>query len=104
MSEPPSKIPLNSDDPGLRAPSVAAIEKGVEVATWLGCGAILLIPGRLGSGARLQYGYEISWQRFTTELKKAIPAAERAKVILTPENVWNKFLVSPLEMRAFIDQ
>ena len=33
-----------------------------------------------------------------------IPAAERAKIILTPENVWSKFLLSPLEMRAFVDQ
>jgi L-ribulose-5-phosphate 3-epimerase len=37
-------------------------------------------------------------------LAKCLPAAEKNKVILTPENVWNKFLVSPLEMRAFVDQ
>ena len=37
-------------------------------------------------------------------MRKAIPHAEQAKVYLTPENVWNKFLVSPLEMRAFVDQ
>jgi Sugar phosphate isomerases/epimerases len=49
-------------------------------------------------------GYEATWERFTAELKKALPAAEKNRVLLTPENVWNKFLVSPLEMRAFIDQ
>ena len=38
------------------------------------------------------------------ELKKVIPAAQAARVLLTPENVWNKFLLSPLEMRAFVDQ
>ena len=38
------------------------------------------------------------------EFRRLIPDAEREKVYLTPENVWNKFLLSPLEMRAFVDQ
>jgi hexulose-6-phosphate isomerase len=104
ISGPLANNPLNSDDPDARARGVATIVKSVEVATWLGCGALLLVPGRLGNGARFQYGYEVTWQRFTEGLKLAIPAAERAGVLLTPENVWNKFLVSPLEMRAFVDQ
>ncbi len=102
--QPLGSAPLNSPDADVRARGVAAIEKAVEFATYLDCGALLLVPGRLGTGARFEVGYEATWERFTTELKKAIPAAERAKVILTPENVWNKFLVSPLEMRSFIDQ
>ena len=96
--------PLNSGDPAVRARGVEAIEKAIRVAGWLGCGALLLVPGRLGGGPRFEYGYEITWKRFTAELQKAIPAAAKARVLLTPENVWNKFLVSPLEMRAFIDQ
>lgn len=104
VSEALQKNPLNSDSDESRARGVAAIVRSVEVARQLGCGALLLYPGRLGSGARLDVGYEATWERFTAELKKAIPAAERAKVYLNPENVWNKFLVSPLEMRAFVDQ
>lgn len=104
VSEALQKNPLNSDSAESRARGVAAIVRSVEVARQLGCGALLLYPGRLGSGARLDVGYEATWQRFTAELKKAIPAAERAKVYLNPENVWNKFLVSPLETRAFVDQ
>lgn len=104
VSGPFDKSPLNSPDPEARARGVEALEKAISLAPHLGCGALLLVPGRLGSGPRFNVGYEDTWQRFTAELKKAIPAAEQAKVILTPENVWNKFLVSPLEMRAFIDQ
>jgi L-ribulose-5-phosphate 3-epimerase len=37
-------------------------------------------------------------------LTKVIPDAERARVFLNPENVSNKFLLSPLEMRSFVDQ
>ena len=104
VSEPLHENPLNHDSAEVRARGVAAINRSVEIATALNCGALLLYPGRLGNGAKLDVGYELTWERFTAELKKCIPAAARARVYLNPENVWNKFLVSPLEMRAFVDQ
>lgn len=102
--QPLARNPLNSPDPEVRARGVETIRKAIEFAAYLNCGALLLVPGRLGNGAKFQIGYQATWERFTIELKKAIPAAEQAEVLLTPENVWNKFLVSPLEMRAFVDQ
>lgn len=104
VSEPFQKYPLNSDDAAVREKGVEALRRAIGIATEIGCEALLLYPVRLGSGPRLQYGYEVTWQRLTAELKKAIPDAERARVYLDPENVWNKFLLSPLEMRAFVDQ
>jgi len=96
--------PLNSPDPAVRARGVQVIRKMIEFAGYLDCGALLLVPARIGTGAQFEVGYEVTWERCTSELKKILPDAERAKVLLTPENVWNKFLVSPLEMRQFIDQ
>jgi L-ribulose-5-phosphate 3-epimerase len=104
VSEPFRKFPLNSDDPAVRDQGIEALRRAIGIATQIGCEALLLYPVRLGSGPKLQYGYEVTWQRLTAELKKAIPDAERAKVYLNPENVWNKFLLSPLEMRSFVDQ
>ena len=104
VSEPLSKNPLTSEDPAARARGVEAIRTAIQIAKYMNCGALLLYPGRLGSGAKLNYGYEITWERFTAELRKLLPDAEREKVLLNPENVWNKFLVSPIEMRAFVDQ
>lgn len=104
VSDPLRNNPLNSDSAEARARGVAAINRSVELARQLDCGALLLYPGRLGSGAKLEVGYETTWERFTVELKKNIAAAEHARVYLNPENVWNKFLLSPLEMRAFVDQ
>jgi L-ribulose-5-phosphate 3-epimerase len=101
---PLGSAPLNSPDPEVRSRGLAAIRKAIEFAGYLDCGALLLVPGRVGSGARFQVGYETTWQRITAELKKVIPDAERAKVMLTLENVSNRFLVSPLEMRDFVDQ
>ena len=104
VSQPLGRHPLNSPEASVRAQGVADIERATEIAAALGCGALLLVPGRLGNGAKLVVGYEETWKLFTGELSKCLPAAEKNRVILTPENVWNKFLVSPLEMRSFVDQ
>lgn len=82
--------PLNSPDPAVRGRGLAAIRKALEFAGCLGCGALLLVPGRVGSGARFEVGYETTWERFTSELRKVIPDAERARVLLTIENVSNQ--------------
>jgi len=104
VGDPLQKNPLNSPSQEVRTKGVMAIQRTVELANQLGCSAVLLYPCRLGNGPKMEVGYETTWQRVTRELKKAVPAAQKAKVILTPENVWNKFLVSPLEMRTFLDQ
>lgn len=63
-----------------------------------------MVPGRVGSLNGEIIGYQTSWDRFTTELKKVLASAEQARVILAIENVSNKFLLSPLDKRAFVDQ
>ena len=103
-SSPLSKAPLNSADPGLRAKGVDTIRQAIDFARKLNCGAILLYPGHVGYGPKLEVGYQDTWDRFTAELRKVVPDAEHSRVTLTMENVWNKFLLSPLEMRAFVDQ
>lgn len=96
--------PLNDPSAEVRAAGAAAIEKAIEFATYLPCPALLLVPARLGAGPKFRVGYQDTWNRVTAELRKLVPHAAKARVILGPENVWNKFLVSPLEMRSFVDQ
>ena len=104
VSEPLHQNPLNAADAAVRARGVEAIRRGIAIAADLNCGALLLYAVRLGSGAKLEVGSQDTWDRYTAELTKVVPDAERAKVLLNPENVWNKFLLSPLEMRSFVDQ
>jgi hexulose-6-phosphate isomerase len=104
VSEPLHQNPLNSADPAVRARGVEAIRRAIAIATDLNCGALLLYAVRVGSGARFEAGSQETWDRYAAELTKVIPDATSAKVLLNPENVWNKFLLSPLEMRAFVDQ
>jgi L-ribulose-5-phosphate 3-epimerase len=104
VSRPLAANPINSPDPAIRARGQAALHKCIELAHHARCGALLIYPARLGSGATFQIGSQDTWDRVTEAFRKAIPAARQAQVLLTPENVWNKFLLSPLEMRAFVDQ
>jgi len=104
VSEALHQNPLNAADPAVRARGVEAMRRAIAIATDLNCGAVLLYAVRLGAGARMEYGSQETWDRFTAELAKVVPDAERAQVSLNPENVSNKFLLSPLEMRTFVDQ
>ncbi|MEN6601520.1 MAG: sugar phosphate isomerase/epimerase family protein [Bryobacteraceae bacterium] len=104
VSRPFSKCPLNDPDPAVRAQGVDVIKKSIDIAHALNSGTILLVPSRVGSGPQLTHRYEDTWKLTGEELRKTISHAAQAKVILTLENVWNKFLLSPLEMRAFVDQ
>ena len=104
VSQPLHQNPLNAPDPAVRARGVEAIRRTISIAGDLNCGAVLLYAVRLGSGAKLEVGSQETWDRYTAELTKLIPDAERAKIFLDPENVWNKFLLSPPEIRSFVDQ
>lgn len=104
VSRPFAKCPLNDPDPALRAQGVDVIRKSVDIARTLGAGTLLLVPSRVGQGATLMHRYEDTWKRTSEELRKAVAHAASAKVTLTLENVWNRFLLSPLEMRSFVDQ
>jgi L-ribulose-5-phosphate 3-epimerase len=104
VSQPLSVTPLNHEDPEVRAKGVAVLHQAIDLAKTVNCGALLIVPGRLGNGPKFVYSYQDTWDRVTAEFRKVIPHAAQARVLLTPENVWNKFLVSPLEMKTFIDQ
>jgi len=47
--------------------------------------------------------YDVAYERALSALKELAPVAEELKVSIGVENVWNKFLLSPMEMRDFID-
>jgi hexulose-6-phosphate isomerase len=99
-----AQTPLNHPDPAVRAKGVAGLGRGIRIASLLGTDSILVVPGEVGWGDKMQYGYEITWERVSAELPKVIPDAEKANVFLNFEEVWNRFLTSPLDMRRFVDQ
>ena len=75
------------------------IARGLEIAEHLGVDAILLHPGQLTADNR----YDAAYEHALESLRKMAPVAEKHKVAIAVENVWNRFLLSPIEMRDFVD-
>jgi L-ribulose-5-phosphate 3-epimerase len=96
-----------SADPATRAKAQGILERQITLAGELGVDAILVIPGSVGvdfiAGCEV-VPYEVAWERATAFIREALPSAQKARVRLCVENVWNKFLLSPIEMRRFVAQ
>lgn len=82
------------------------VKKQLDAASILGVDTILVIPGAVGvdfiPGAEV-VEYDIAYDMALSAVKELAVYAEEKKVSIGIENVWNKFLLSPLEMRDFID-
>lgn len=97
---------LNDADEAVRSKAQDIVKKQLEVASILGCQSILVIPGCVNAEFAAPgkvMDYETCYNRSLESIRKVKDYAESCKVEIGLENVWNKFLLSPLEMRQFID-
>jgi L-ribulose-5-phosphate 3-epimerase len=98
---------LSSADSAQRKAAVKFTRKYIEIAHWLRVPTILVVPGAVDVGWDLSVPvtpYQQVWDNATKSLRKLLPVAEDHEVTLALENVWNKFLLGPVEFRTFIDQ
>lgn len=97
---------LTSDDPAEREEAHRIIVSQLRAAKALGADTILVIPGSVSVEfvpERPIVSYDVCWDRALAAMKRLAPIAEEYGVHIGIENVWNKFLLSPLEMRNFVD-
>ena len=94
------KFLLSDPDPGVRGEGLAALKLSLEDANAYGCDTVLLVPGRVSETV----SYDDCWKRTVEEIKMAIPLAEQLNVKIAIENVWNNFLLSPIEATNYVDQ
>jgi len=94
------RYPLASMDAATREKGAAIISKSLEVANWMGVDTILVVPGVVNADAPYDEVYKYALEG----LKALAPEAERRGVYIGVENVWNKFLLSPLEFARFVDE
>lgn len=93
--------PLNSPDPAVVQKGRDGMLTSIRNAQAWGASTVLLVPAVVSPTAS---SYQEAWDKSTAEIKKLLPVAEKAKVVIAVENVWNKFLLSPLEMARYVDQ
>ena len=97
--------PLTANDPVIQQKAIEICRRQLDAAALLGCDTILVIPGQVGSldGSGEVVPYDVAYDRAFSVITQLALYAEEKKVTIAIENVWNKFLLSPLEMRNFID-
>ncbi len=92
------KYPLSSGDAGVVEKSLEGMRTSLRNAKLWGSEAVLLVPGVVNP----ETSYLEAWTRSQREIRKLIPLAAELKVVISLEEVWNKFLLSPLEMKKYI--
>lgn len=96
---------LVSDDKKIATHAKDIIVKQLDIAAILGADTILVIPGYVGSPfAPGIVPYDLAYERAQKAIGHLTAYAKSVKVSIGVENVWNKFLLSPLEMRRFVDE
>lgn len=97
---------MTSESEANRTKAIDVCKKQLELAAVLGVDTILVIPGAVGvdfiPGCEV-VDYDKAYDRALEAIGALALEAEKAGVSIGIENVWNKFLLSPLEMRSFID-
>jgi L-ribulose-5-phosphate 3-epimerase len=91
--------PLSSPDENVRAEGLAGLVGAIEDAAFYGCETVLLVPGVVSK----EVSYEQCFERSQVEVLKAIPLAEKLKVKICIETVWNEFITKPEQMIKYVD-
>jgi L-ribulose-5-phosphate 3-epimerase len=94
------KFPLSSNDPAVVEKSLAGMRTSLHNAKLWGSDVVLLVPAVVNP----QTSYHDAWTRSQKHIRTLIPLAEELKVVIAIEEVWNKFLLSPLEMAKYIEE
>jgi len=98
---------LSHPDEKVRAKGLEALLGAIKDAETVGADTVLLVPGQVReetfNGKKEQVTYEQCNERSQAEVKKALPAAEKAKVKIAIEVVWNNFITKPEQLVQYVD-
>jgi len=92
--------PFPGPDPKIVKKSIAGMENALRCANAIGASTVLLVPTRLTE----TFSYADAYKRSQQYVRELIPTAKEMRVVIAIENVWNKFLLSPLEFARYLDE
>lgn len=98
---------LVSDSPEIRAKAKGIVKRQLEIAALLGADTILVVPGYVGCDFAAEpekIRYDVAYERSQEAIAGLAPLAAQLKVTIGIENVWNRFLLSPLETKRFVEE
>jgi L-ribulose-5-phosphate 3-epimerase len=93
-------FPMSSPDKAVVSKSVEGLEISLRNARELGAEVVLLVPAVVNA----ETSYRDAWTRSQKVIRGVLPLAKELNVIIAVENVWNKFLLSPLEFARYVDE
>jgi hexulose-6-phosphate isomerase len=94
------RLPLSDPDPKVRAEGLEALKQTLRDGKRYGATSVLLVPAVV----KKEVSYPDAYARSQAEIRKAVPLAEELGVKIAIENVWNQFLLSPLEAARYVDE
>jgi len=94
------KSPLSHPDPKVRAACVDSMKTALQDCKDYGGTTVLLVAGVVNA----EISYDDAYRRSQEEIRKMIPWAHETGVNIAIENVWNNFLLSPMEAARFVDE
>jgi L-ribulose-5-phosphate 3-epimerase len=101
MNEDHWRLPLSSADPDVVNRSVQGVETSLRNAVLWGAETVLVVPAVVDAATR----YQDAWTRSQRVIReRLVPMARDMKIIIAIEEVWNKFLLSPIEFARFVDE
>ncbi len=92
--------PLSSGDPVVVEKSLDGMRTSLRNAKLWGADTVLLVPAVVTP----EVTYAEAWERSQKQIRTLIPLAQEMGVIIGIEEVWNKFLLSPVEMARYVDE
>jgi L-ribulose-5-phosphate 3-epimerase len=95
------RFPLSSADASVVKRSVDGMETSLRNAALWGADTVLLVPAVVDATT----SYRDAWTRSQRVIReRLLPLANELKVVIAVEEVWNKFLLSPLEFVRYVDE
>lgn len=91
---------LSHPDAKVRAKGVEALKTALRDARAYGATTVLLVPAVVNK----EVSYDDAYKRSQAEIRRVLPVAEKLGVKIAIEDVWNNFLMSPLEMARYVDE
>ncbi len=91
---------LSDADPAVREAGLDGLKIALNDAFAFGASTVLLVPAVVNKDV----SYDDAYSRSQAEIRKVLPMASDLGVKIAIENVWNRFLLSPLEAARYVDE